>query len=314
MTVRLMFYLKRRISAWSASALDKINFKRKLIQLYSALLCNAYLKGFINGRIYRGDFKFLCSPGLNCYSCPAAVMACPLGALQNALNNLNYKIGWYVLGIIMLYGVMLGRSICGWLCPVGLMQDLLYKIKSFKIKKSKFTRWLSYLKYFILIYLVILTPLYYTVPGFCKYICPAGTLSALALLANSNNNKLFNMLGFLFANKFIILIALSLACVVCYRFFCRFICPLGAIYSLFNKFNIIGVKLDNNKCVNCNACVNFCKLDIKHVGDHECINCGECVKTCNYNAINFSLINLNKRAALAFALIILFSSLIYFNF
>ena len=271
-------------------------FKRKIIQVCSALLYNAYLKGFITGRIYRGDLKFICVPGLNCYSCPAAVTACPLGALQNALLSLNYHIGWYILGIIALYGVIFGRFICGWLCPFGLIQDLLYKIKSgFKIKKSKFTRWLAYLKYFILIYLAVIFPLYYAAPGFCKYICPVGTLSSLALIANPANHNLLNMLGFLFANKFIILIALSLACIICYRTFCRFICPLGAIYGLFNKINILGVKLDSNKCVNCNACIKTCKLDIKHVGDRECIHCGECIKSCGYDAIYFRKLKLNLK-------------------
>ena len=58
---------------------------RRLVQLYAALLHNAYLRGFIEGKIYEGKAKYLCVPGLNCHSCPGAAGACPLGALQNAL-------------------------------------------------------------------------------------------------------------------------------------------------------------------------------------------------------------------------------------
>ena len=126
--------LRRRIFRPSA---------RRLVQLYSALLHNAYLKGFISGEIYKGQSKAVCIPGLNCYSCPGAVGACPLGSLQNALASAGHRTGWYVFGILILFGVMLGRTVCGWLCPLGLVQELLHKIPVPKIRRSRFTRVLS---------------------------------------------------------------------------------------------------------------------------------------------------------------------------
>ena len=66
---------------------DFLPTRRRLIQLYAALLHNANLKGYIQGEIYTGRAKTLCVPGLNCYSCPGAAGACPLGALQNALAS-----------------------------------------------------------------------------------------------------------------------------------------------------------------------------------------------------------------------------------
>ena len=71
---------------------------RRLVQVYSALLYNAHLKGFITGEIYRGKTKAVCVPGFNCYSCPGAVGACPLGSIQNALASAGHRAGWYVLG------------------------------------------------------------------------------------------------------------------------------------------------------------------------------------------------------------------------
>ena len=129
--------------------------KRKLIQLYAALLFNANLKGFITGDIYKGPVKNTCSPGLGCYSCPGAVGACPLGALQNALSSSGKTAPYYVFGIIMLYGLMFGRWICGFLCPFGLIQELIHKIPTPKLKKSKVTRVLSYFKYVILVFFVV---------------------------------------------------------------------------------------------------------------------------------------------------------------
>ena len=99
--------------------------RRKLMQLYFALLFNANLKGFAQGSIYRGGSKQLCVPGLNCYSCPGAVGACPLGALQGAFSA-HRRTLFYVGGILLLYGVLFGRMVCGWFCPFGLIQDLLH--------------------------------------------------------------------------------------------------------------------------------------------------------------------------------------------
>ena len=226
---------------------------RRLVQLYSALLHNAHIKGFIDGQIYQGKAKYACVPGLNCYSCPGATGACPLGAIQNALAATGHRAGWYVLGIILLFGVSLGRTICGWLCPLGLIQELLHKIPAPKIRKSAVTRALTWLKYGILAVFVIAVPLWYglqydlPLPAFCKYLCPAGTLEgAVGLLSNPVNASFYSMLGVLFTRKFVIMATIGLACVFCYRSFCRFLCPLGAIYGLFNRFNIIGVKVDES--------------------------------------------------------------------
>ena len=267
---------------------------RRLIQLYSALLHNAHLKGFISGQIYQGKAKYACAPGFNCYSCPSASGACPLGAIQNALASTGHSAGWYVLGIILLFGVVLGRTICGWLCPLGLIQELLNRIPTPKLRKSRVTRALSWLKYVLLAVFVIALPLWYglrydlPLPAFCKYICPAGTFEgAMGLLSNTMpaNTGYFSMLGILFTRKFVIMLVIGLTCIFCYRAFCRFLCPLGAIYGLFNRFNIIGVKVDQGRCNHCGACVQGCGMDVRRVGDHECINCGKCLDACNQGAI-----------------------------
>ena len=267
--------------------------KRRLIQLYAALLFNANLKGFKTGRIYQGPVKNICTPGLNCYSCPGAVGACPMGALQNALSDSGKTAPYYVVGIILLYGLLFGRWICGFLCPFGLIQDLLHKIKTPKLGKSRVTRVLSYFKYVILVFFAVIFPLVYAgyefpLPGFCKYICPAGTLEgAVGLLSNPENENMLGMLGPLFTWKFLLMVVFLVGCVFIYRFFCRFFCPLGAIYGLFNKISLVGVKLDRDACTDCGLCMGKCKMDIRRVGDQECIQCGECVSVCPTNAIRW---------------------------
>lgn len=272
---------------------NHIPTKRKLIQVYAALLFNANLKGFITGNIYTGPVKNICTPGLNCYSCPGASGACPLGALQNSLSSSNHTAPYYMFGIIALYGLMFGRWICGFLCPFGLIQELLHKIPTPKLKKSKVTRVLSFFKYVVLVFFVFILPIAYSfrnfpLPGFCKYICPAGTLEgAMGLLSNSVNESYLRMLGPLFTWKFLLMVSFLVACVFIFRFFCRFLCPLGLLYGFFNKIALVGVKLDKSACTECGLCIGECKMDIKHVGDIECINCGECIGVCPTKAISW---------------------------
>ncbi|MBO4211397.1 MAG: redoxin domain-containing protein [Oscillospiraceae bacterium] len=267
--------------------------KRRLVQLYTALLYNAHLKGFAQGEIYTGSSKALCVPGLNCYSCPAAVGACPLGALQNAVAASASRPGFYVVGLLLLFGLALGRVICGWACPMGLLQELLHQIPTPKLKKGRLTRALRWIKYILLGVLVLAVPLYYAfrrvpLPAFCKYVCPAGTLEgAIGLLLHPANRDKLGLLGLLFTRKFILLVLIALACVFLYRAFCRFICPLGALYGLMNRLALLGVKLDHAACTDCGACLRVCPMDIRCVGDAECISCGKCVGLCPTSAICF---------------------------
>lgn len=272
----------------------KLISRRRLIQLYSALLMNAHIKGFIKGDIYTGPLKNMCVPGLNCYSCPGATGACPLGALQNALASSDRRAPFFIIGIIMLTGLILGRTVCGYVCPFGLIQELLHRIPVPKIRKGRVTRALSYLKYIILAVFVVYIPLSCAVasglpvPAFCKYICPVGTLEgAVGLLSNPANEAKLSMLNILFTRKFIILAAVVCACMFIHRFFCRFLCPLGALYGCFNRLALAGLSTDYSKCSACGLCVSVCEMDIRRVGDRECVQCGKCASVCPEKAISF---------------------------
>lgn len=259
---------------------------RRYTQLIAAVLYNCNFRGFADGTIYSGASKGICVPGLNCYSCPGAMFACPLGSFQAALRASKYRLPYYMLGTLLLFGLLFGRLICSFLCPFGLIQELINKIPTPKIKKSPVTRALSKLKYLILIVFVAAIPLIKDMPGFCKYICPAGTLEGgIPLLIR--NESLRQMAGFLFSWKVLFLIAVLALCVFCYRAFCRFLCPLGAIYSFFNPVSFFGIKVDDHKCTGCGSCVRACKMDVNKVCDGECIQCGECIKVCPVKAIAF---------------------------
>ncbi|MCL1912469.1 MAG: 4Fe-4S binding protein [Eubacteriaceae bacterium] len=264
--------------------------KRLFIQLLSCLLHNANLPGFFTGRIYQGPAKGICAPGLNCYSCPGAVCSCPIGALQASIGQSGRKLPLYIAGTLVLFGALLGRGICAFLCPFGLFQELLYKIPSKKFKKSSLSRKASLLKYLVLGIFVVYLPLFYLAkngvgsPAFCKFICPAGTLEGgLPLMAA--NSRLRVIAGALFGWKLFVLVFVAIASVFLYRAFCRFICPLGAIYSLFNHYALFGVEVNESECIGCNECVKACKLDTKAINDRECIRCAECAGVCPRGAV-----------------------------
>ena len=189
--------------------------KKNAIQAVATLVTNANLKGFFDGKIYKGNTKVACVPGLNCYSCPGAIGSCPIGSLQAVIGSKKFSISYYVIGIIILIGALFGRLVCGLLCPFGFVQDLLYKIPTPKFKiPAKLDRVLRYMKYLILLTFVILLPMFLVdafgngAPYFCKLICPAGTLGgALPLLAK--NEGLRSTIGFLFFWKLSILIVVA---------------------------------------------------------------------------------------------------------
>ncbi len=271
---------------------------RLLVQVLFTALTNGYLLGFARGRIYQGESKQICVPGLNCYSCPGAVASCPIGSLQAVLGSRNYRFSFYVIGFLMIVGSLMGRVVCGWLCPFGLAQDLLHKIPFVKkIRKVPFDKQLRYLKYVILAVFVVALPLFLVnvagegTPWFCKLICPAGTLLAGIPLV-SMNPALQAAVGFLFGWKIFLLILVVLLSVMIYRPFCKYLCPLGAIYGIFNRFSLYRYEVDEEKCTKCGLCQQKCEMDVKVFetpNSAECIRCGKCIKVCPQQAIHTTL-------------------------
>lgn len=267
---------------------------RLIIQAAFTALTNGYARGFMEGKIYQGPLKSLCVPGLNCYSCPGALGACPIGSLQATLGSRNFHFAFYVLGFLMIVGALFGRFVCGWLCPFGLVQDLLYKIPFFAKRKTlPGDKVLRFLKYPVLILLVILLPMFVVDivgqgrPWFCQYLCPSGTLLAGWPLA-ALNPSLRGAIGFLYAWKSFILVALIALSLWVYRPFCHYLCPLGAIYGLFNPIAFTRYTVNEEKCTHCGACQRACKLNIaadKTPNSMECIRCGACRRACPNGAI-----------------------------
>jgi ferredoxin-type protein NapH len=274
---------------------------RMLIQTLVALGTNAYFLFPWATVIYQGPLKAVCHPGLNCYSCPAALLSCPVGAVQNFMASLRFAgaagfphFGTMVIGYVGFIGALVGRLTCGWICPFGFIQDLLYKIPT-----RKFSYWppLRWVKYGVLVVLVLLMPLllvdHYGLgePWFCKLICPAGTLEG-ALPLIFLKPSLWATLGAYFWNKISIMIIIIGLAIFLSRFFCRTLCPLGAWYSLFSRMSLVRLEYIQGNCVECQACAKDCPMGVapfENIDSRECILCLRCLDSCRFRALTFSL-------------------------
>lgn len=296
---------------------------RRFVQWVYLLLINAFPEGFWKPPyLYQGGLKHSCVPVLQCYSCPATQYGCPIGALQNTFTKGSFSFPFYVFGFLAIVGALVGKMTCGWLCPFGLLQDLMYKLthwKNYTLSKIRIPKIFNYLKYVVLALLVVLMPLFLVdqfdmgSPWFCKILCPAGTFGAGIPMVIINDavqpsaisfdpgshlpiNLGFMHIGKYFGIKVSILIILLVAFLFIRRPFCRFLCPLGAIYGAFNKVSIFKMKV-NDKCISCDKCYKVCPMEIKiyHNDNSEnCIRCLDCVDACPVDAISWHFTGFNK--------------------
>ena len=275
---------------------------RRAFQYASLVLGNLYLSGWVSGSIYTGRSKMFCFPGLHCYSCPSSVLACPLGALQNLLAYPGFLQGMSagtrdsatllaVLGFVAVLGFLAGRIACSHLCPFGLLQDLLARLRRHSVPIPK---GLEPARYAVLLVFVLFLPLWLrSVPGgggdpwFCKAVCPAGTIEAGWPFAAFDGGRTLH-LGFLFTWKSALAVLVLVWSVFSRRPFCRVLCPLGALWGLAGKVSLWRMVVSDD-CTSCGICAADCPVDMdprESPGSTACIRCGQCVASCPKGAIS----------------------------
>ncbi len=249
-------------------------------QIIASIIQFGHIPALWTGFIYQGALKQGCVPILTCWGCPLSLFSCPIGGLQHFFNL--HLFPFYILGFFGAVGIIVGRMACAWVCPFGMLQDLLNKIKTIKLRLPE---WMTYLKYAVLIGVAGIIAWFTMEPWFCK-LCPAGILEAgIPLVAVDKTGDIRALVGWLFWTKIAILGGVVFFSILIKRFFCRVFCPIGAIYSVFNKFSLVHFELTRDRCrdVDCRHCESICPMGInvyKNPNQKECIRCLECVNKC----------------------------------
>lgn len=228
--------------------------------------------------------KWLCNPVLSCHSCPLAWFACPIGVFVHYSGY--HVIPYLALGTVVVIGVLFARLLCGWVCPFGFLQDLLYKIPTWKFLMPAWTR---FIKYGVLIFGVFLIPFFLgeqTAFSFCR-ICPAAALqSTIPNLINTGASVFQTLimvkLGFLVF--FMVLTTFS------YRAFCKVVCPIGAFLAPLNTVSLWKMKPPTHDCISCGWCDKACPpagnpssrvaTGESTSRNMDCVLCYECKKVC----------------------------------
>lgn len=256
---------------------------RRWVQFASFVLANSY---------FLSRCKGFCYPVLNCWACPGANFACPIGALQNSSASARLALKghapWhavipvYVLGTLLLFSSLFGRMMCGWLCPFGWFQELLGKLGP----KWRLVPWTRTLRYAVLVGLVFVVP-YCTGAAWFSKLCPMGALEGALPQPLLVHPELRSQIGWLWVLKMVILAATIVAAVLWRRPFCGAVCPLGAIFSLMQRFSAWRIDYARARCTDCEFCVKHCPQGIdprRDVNSHACVGCLECQK-CPFGAI-----------------------------
>jgi len=251
----------------------RIRSKRKIIQFLALVISNLGL--------FRILKTGLVCPFLYCHGCPFAAFGCPIGIIQNFIVYGRFP--FFTVGSLGVYGMLLGRVFCGWACPFGALHDLLTVGFGRKVRARSY--W--YLKYIFLFLVIALTWLFLDTV-FCKF-CPSGSLFAaisFRILYPSFGAGLFFYIHIL-----TLILAIALALVIS-RFWCRYICPLGAIAGAFNKLSFLTIQLDEEKCKGCGCCLEACPMGIDKLesigGSTDCTLCGRCIESCPEKALKFT--------------------------
>ena len=252
-----------------------ISATRRNVQFVSLLLLHSS---------WGPEFKWLCNPVLSCHSCVLAWFACPIGVF------VHYG-GWHLfpyfaLGTVLLLGVLIGRLLCGWVCPFGLVQDLLYKLPT---PKFDLPSWTGYIKYGLLGVTVVLLPFFLgeqTMLSFCRY-CPASALQVTVPNIVSNG---WRDVGVATGVKLGILVFVLVLAILSTRSFCKAFCPIGALLAPLNYISFWKIRVPVQNCAGCRKCNDVCPQHgapmsrmaqgIAPNRAGECIVCYECQTIC----------------------------------
>ncbi len=172
-----------------------------------------------------------------------------------------------LLGALIVATLIAGGFFCGWICPLGTVQDWIYAIRKRIVKKPlkippQVDHYLRYLKYGVLALVVIMT-----------------VRDMTLWFANYDPFRVFFHFSFESTTAYIVLGVTILLSLLIERFWCKYLCPLGALLTPLAKIGFLKVK-KTDQCAQCNLCLRQCSMGLHEIGESGCTNCLECVTAC----------------------------------
>jgi polyferredoxin len=219
---------------------------------------------------------------------PSIHALCPYGGLESLYGIIfsgtfvqKIFIGTMTLLVItLLLSIFFRRSFCGLICPFGALQEFFGLLGKRIFKKkfiipSKIDKPLRYLKYVVLLITIIFA---WKTAGL--WVSPYDPWAAYGHITS----ELSELIGE-YLIGFILLIIVILGSMLYDRFFCKYLCPMGAAYGIFSKISPSKITRNKDMCVNCNLCSKNCpvNIDVAHldkVTSSECLGCQSCVLSC----------------------------------
>jgi polyferredoxin len=269
--------------------------KRRLIQFLALILLTSNFTVFTVNSVF---FGAVCLPVIHCNACPLTWFACPIYTISEFLQF--HAVPWLALGLIAAFGVLVGRLFCGWICPMGLLQELLDLVPTPKLKLPRFLRWLKYAFLFISVGAVAYWAGKEVLYFFCKY-CPVAALEVLLPQMLQDGDWTMDAWRML---RLSVLVFVLVIVIFNGRWFCKAMCPVGALVAFFNRFALFRIRLDAAACIHCGKCDKTCPMLVpveacsrtgRAVNRHsECIACLKCQQVCPTHAIGNSVGRLIK--------------------
>ena len=217
----------------------------------------------------------VCGAVFHCYACPLALFACPIGV--TAQFSALHVFPFMAVGTLLVVGGMVGAFVCGWACPFGFMQDLAAKARTCRYELPA---WAGHFRYVVLVGAVLAIPFLWG-EGHALFICrvcPAGALEGAIpakveqALANQPINEINNI-------KIWVTVFVVAGMFVKFRPWCTLLCPLGAIFGLFNRWSALYLRFIPERCTSCKLCHTQCRVGLepdRRANDPRCIRCLEC--------------------------------------
>jgi len=250
------------------------------------------------------------------------VPLCILGSWERTLTTwwpIILMVG--LLGVLALICVILGRALCGWACPIGFTQDLIDKtrnklgIRPMEPRKKRHER-MGIIRFGVLFFVTLIAlsiglsllvdeaageeyrsrwPAMAQTAPMCVG-CPVPVIRYFVVdIIQYQKPNLADPTSYL---QIFVFFLFFVGAFTTPRLWCRYVCPVGALSSCFNKISMMTISKEQNKCTKCDVCVNVCPTKVQSIkeleksgkiGDTGCIYCLKCVKACPENALTLKL-------------------------